>query len=638
MCGVLGVKVLHTSLSAGVLIMIIIAIRALANDKLPKKTFLILWDIVICRLLVPFSISLRLSAYGDSTNVPVTLPKENIIPIVPNTSIQYHAAVTVPVDVIKASSRSPVVYPLLSNGLVFVLIWCTVAIMMACFFLLTHLRYLREYRTALPINVYVFQQYLSKYPIRRTVQIKRLDTILDPLTYGIWRPVILLPKAMSTMDERRMKYVLAHELVHIKRFDTLRKWLLAGALCIHWFNPLVWAMYVLANRDIELACDEAVVQAFGQSARSSYALALMDMEQAKSGLTPLSNNFNNKAIEERVISIMKSKEVTTFSRALVLMLVAVMVAMFGLSLVEAKVEPKALGLFKKAFGQDVYRYAQNINEVKGEGAAVIADGCAVRLQSTLFTDHNVYAIVAVEGELPEDFSISGRIVDSMDARSIPRWKYMLFGSMEEIDHEDGVLYFLCSATITNWMHINPRDIDEEFTNAHTGFEYMKYASLKDCEGEILELTLNLDGNKYILTTVVTDVFTENLVFRPKPVLYDGYCLEEIVLTPFELKVKGFIREMDDHPESAGIGNNGWTGPYVHAMIVLADGEKINLDYDDKGWFFCNGQPVGVFRSYEADTAEFHYNWRFNGWKVDLSQVAAVTVNGVTYRVEGRKDL
>jgi beta-lactamase regulating signal transducer with metallopeptidase domain len=117
-----------------------------------------------------------------------------------------------------------------------------------------------------------------------------LDTIAVPLTYGIWRPVILLPKIISSKDEWRLKYILAHELVHIKRFDTLRKWLLAAALCIHWFNPLVWAMYVLANRDIELACDEAVVRAFGQTSRSQYALALIGMEEAKIGLAPLASN------------------------------------------------------------------------------------------------------------------------------------------------------------------------------------------------------------------------------------------------------------------------------------------------------------------------------------------------------------
>ena len=61
-------------------------------------------------------------------------------------------------------------------------------------------------------------------------------------------------------------------------------------LCVHWFNPLVWVMYILANRDIELSCDEAVVRLFGENAKTDYAQALISMEETRSGLTPLCNN------------------------------------------------------------------------------------------------------------------------------------------------------------------------------------------------------------------------------------------------------------------------------------------------------------------------------------------------------------
>ena len=76
-----------------------------------------------------------------------------------------------------------------------------------------------------------------------------------------------------------MAYVLEHELVHIRRLDALWKPLLALTACVHWFNPLAWAMYVLANRDMELRCDEAVIRRFGADSRSAYALALLSMEE-----------------------------------------------------------------------------------------------------------------------------------------------------------------------------------------------------------------------------------------------------------------------------------------------------------------------------------------------------------------------
>ncbi|RAZ18687.1 peptidase M56, partial [Klebsiella oxytoca] len=70
-----------------------------------------------------------------------------------------------------------------------------------------------------------------------------------PLTYGIIHPVILLPKSTDWTDTERLNYVLEHELAHIRHFDAAAKLALTAAVCVHWFNPLVWLMLSLANRD-----------------------------------------------------------------------------------------------------------------------------------------------------------------------------------------------------------------------------------------------------------------------------------------------------------------------------------------------------------------------------------------------------
>lgn len=88
------------------------------------------------------------------------------------------------------------------------------------------------------------------------------------------------------------------------------KLIAALALCIHWFNPVVWAMYIFLNRDIELSCDESVVRQFGETSKSNYAKTLISMEEKKSGLIPLHNSFSRNAIEERITAIMKTKKMT----------------------------------------------------------------------------------------------------------------------------------------------------------------------------------------------------------------------------------------------------------------------------------------------------------------------------------------
>ncbi len=124
---------------------------------------------------------------------------------------------------------------------------------------------------------------------------------------------------------------MAHEYVHIRRFDSITKLVLIAALCVHWFNPFVWVMYVLANRDIELSCDEAVVRLFGETTKAAYARVLISMEETRSGLNPLCNNFSKNAIEERVTAIMKIKKSSIFSLVLASALVVCVTTAFATS-------------------------------------------------------------------------------------------------------------------------------------------------------------------------------------------------------------------------------------------------------------------------------------------------------------------
>lgn len=113
------------------------------------------------------------------------------------------------------------------------------------------------------------------------------------------------------------------------------KLLLIAALCVHWFNPFVWMMYILASRDMELSCDEAVLHLFGEHEKSAYARTLISMEETRSGFTPLCNNFSKNALEERMTAIMKTKKSTIFSIALAAFIVVGTTTTFATS---AKVE------------------------------------------------------------------------------------------------------------------------------------------------------------------------------------------------------------------------------------------------------------------------------------------------------------
>ncbi|MGZ7442296.1 M56 family metallopeptidase [Paenibacillus sp. TH7-28] len=292
-------SLLKMSFSAAILILVIVVIRALLLHKLPKKTFLALWGVVLCRLLMPFSIPSRFSIFTIADILKNRFYEADLtltgMSVSPN-----HMAITETIPTLPEAVPE-------NNSLVLV-IWLIGLLACALFFLVTHLRCRREYKTALPVDNAFLKLWQQKHSTRRNVQIRQSDKIASPLTYGIFRPVILLPKQTDWTDETRLRYILTHEFVHIRRFDTFTKLLLVSALCLHWFNPFVWLMYVLANRDIELSCDETVVRTFGGNMKSSYALTLIELEEKKNQLTPLVNNFSKNAIEERIVSIMKIKK------------------------------------------------------------------------------------------------------------------------------------------------------------------------------------------------------------------------------------------------------------------------------------------------------------------------------------------
>lgn len=317
--------ILEMSLSTTVLILAIVIIRALTLYKLPKKTFLVLWGVVICRLLVPFSIPSRFSFYTVMDMLKhMSAQKTAVSSLVGIPSTSHISNMPVTGEHIEVGAST---YSVLPIHIVWLAGMCTFML----FFIVAYIKFHREFTMSLPVENDFAARWLWEHPLRRSVQIRQSDRIKSPMTYGVFRPVILLPKKTDWTDEVRLKVILTHEFVHIRRFDTLTKLLLTAAVCVHWFNPFVWVMYVLANRDIELSCDETVVRTFGGTIKSAYALTLIGLEEKKSSLTPLVNNFSKNAIEERIVSIMKMKKISLIGIFLALALVIGTTTVFATS-------------------------------------------------------------------------------------------------------------------------------------------------------------------------------------------------------------------------------------------------------------------------------------------------------------------
>lgn len=319
-------SLLHMSFAGAVMILAVTVIRALVIYRVPKKTFMVLWGITLARLLIPFSAPSAFSIYTFlGKKEPIISNVEDTAVTTLGPAIQEGQMTTAPNYI----SHSEVAVP------IWPIIWAIGALICAVVFSITYWKCYKEFQTSLPIDNDFTRNWLSSHHIKRSIQIRQSELVSAPLTFGILRPVILMPKTTDWNDEKTLQYVLAHEFVHIRRFDTITKLILLIALCVHWFNPFVWVMYVLANRDIELSCDETVLHLFGENTKASYARTLIGMEEIKSGITPLCNNFSKNALEERMTAIMKTKKSTVLSIALAVLIVAGTATAFATS---AKVE------------------------------------------------------------------------------------------------------------------------------------------------------------------------------------------------------------------------------------------------------------------------------------------------------------
>ena len=327
-------SLIQMSTSGAVMILAVLLIRFAAVNRLPKKLFILLWEAALLRLLLPFSIPSVFSIYTAVRRVMTrsVIGWNGAVQSAQGTGIPQGAGTALPMPENMASTLLEIELTESAGTLsIWTILWLTGVCICAVFFVTAYLRCRREFEMSLPVHHDFSARWLREHPLRRRVQLRQSDRIKTPLTYGILKPVILLPKETDWNDSRQLSYVLLHEQIHIRRLDSLRKLVMTAALCIHWFNPFVWLMYILFNRDMELVCDEAVVHACGRRSRSAYARTLISMEERKSPALPLCNSFSRSAVKERVTAVMKTKKMTLWLGIVCVVILAAVVVFLATS-------------------------------------------------------------------------------------------------------------------------------------------------------------------------------------------------------------------------------------------------------------------------------------------------------------------
>lgn len=256
---------LNMSLTAGIVILCVMAAR-LALKRVPKVFSYALWAVVLFRLLCPVSLPSGISLLGaldaparQASPVVSTVtyvqprqpaefqPQTEQLPVEPQTSAS---------DPVAPVSPEQQATPAVDWSAAAAWAWLAGVLGMAGYsiFALLRLRSRLVGSLRLRDNIYL------------------ADHISTPFVLGLVRPKIYLP---STLTEGEMGYIIRHEQYHIRHGDHVVKVLAFAALCLHWFNPLVWAAFILAGKDMEMRCDEAVVRQLGERVKADYSASLL---------------------------------------------------------------------------------------------------------------------------------------------------------------------------------------------------------------------------------------------------------------------------------------------------------------------------------------------------------------------------
>ena len=319
-------RIVELSWQAGVLALAVMLAR-LALRRAPKWAVCLLWALVAVRLVLPFSLQSPVSlqaAQSPVTAVLYELPQTQEAAQKTDEVLSGGSAEPVtplPPTEVATAQPVPAPKPAMTVSLL-AAIWLAGVVMMLTYMLVSYLGIYRRVCTAVRLEDNVY----------------RCGSWGTPFVLGLLRPRIYVPEGM---DDAALPQVLAHERCHIRRGDHIVKPLAFLLLALHWFNPVLWAAYVLLGRDMENACDERVLRGVDGAGRAAYSRALVAcaVRQRPAAVCPLA--FGEVAVQERVKNAMNGKKPAVWAAVLLVIAAAVIAVCFLTS--PGRREPSAGG-------------------------------------------------------------------------------------------------------------------------------------------------------------------------------------------------------------------------------------------------------------------------------------------------------
>jgi len=301
--------IIERGLIAGIFIIVIVLLRKFLIYRAPKYTVMVLWVIIILRLIMPFYIQ-----------PDFKIPEK---------------------DFLKNSTGSILsrlnlyIYNFEDNfNFRFPRLYQYITILIIGIYVILHIHWqIKRLRQSTKVDCgEEIKDWIESNFSKRKIVILKNSNIKTPITYGLFKPKIIFPKNVLDNANINLKYILEHELIHIKRFDQIWKIVINIIICVYWFNPLVWVMYKYINRDLEITCDKEVLDKLGYKIKKEYIETILFLSQKENDFKDFASGFGIHPTRERIKAIVEYKK----SRVLSRIISVITVLFFMLSFVKSE--------------------------------------------------------------------------------------------------------------------------------------------------------------------------------------------------------------------------------------------------------------------------------------------------------------
>ncbi|WP_227019648.1 M56 family metallopeptidase [Sinanaerobacter chloroacetimidivorans] len=327
----LYLTVLNMSLTAALAALIIIILRGSLGRALPRTFSYAIWAIVLYRMICPVSfpsifsmlerIKPGLDAY-TSTLKAVSLTEALGFEVLSGHRAQElgltpNLLQETPIETTGGLTQTPLTAAPMSIDYVTVvltMLWVLGIFALLLYNAVSYRRLCMSMSTSTFFEDYqLVKECKTAICMKRRVDVYESDKVESPFVYGIFRPRVMLPVSAAYssdgQEREQLRHILLHELYHIKRFDYLVKPLAFLALCVHWFNPVLWAAFRLFDKDMEMSCDEGAVKALKTGTCQDYAATLLTLASSQGRIgKSCALAFRETNAGERVKHIVKYKK------------------------------------------------------------------------------------------------------------------------------------------------------------------------------------------------------------------------------------------------------------------------------------------------------------------------------------------